>query len=179
RRALEGARIKAKAAGLWRGELILKTRRNRQLIADCTLTVILDAAGQPAARLNTFVDLTEKKQLEERSLRAQRLENLGTLVAGIAHDFNNVLAPITMIGPLLRPLLNDPTGFRMLDLVEQSGARGAALVRQMLAFARGTSEGKKLLQVRTLLTDVVDLCQSTFPKSIRFKAQLPDDLWPV
>jgi len=124
-------------------------------------------------------DITDRKNAEEQMLRSQRLENVGMLAAGIAHDFNNSLAPIIMSGPMLRPHVVDPGGQRILAIVEKSAARSVALVRQLLSFARGASGQSQLLQVRHVLQEVVELAESTFPKSIRVEAQLPGDLWPV
>jgi len=138
-----------------------------------------DEAGRPKRCLSIAVDITEKKQLEAQAYRAQRLENLGMLAAGIAHDFNNALAPITMAAPLLRRQVHDPAGLRMLDIVEQSSARGASLVRQMLSFARGVSGGKQLTQMSHVLREVAALSESSFPKHIGIEAKLPSGLWPI
>jgi PAS domain S-box-containing protein len=124
-------------------------------------------------------DITEKKQLEEHASRLQRLENLGMLSSGIAHDFNNALAPIVMAGPLLRQGIHEAGALRMLDIVEKSANRGAALVRQMLSFARGTGGAKEISQIQPVLREVTDLALSSFPKSIHIETRLPDDIWPI
>lgn len=165
--------------GSWMGEVPFLARDGREVIALYHMSLIRDEAGSPKARLSIATDITEKKQLEAESLRAQRLENLGMLAAGIAHDFNNALAPITMAGPLLRQQVRDPAGLRMLNIIEQCSNRGAALVHQMLSFVRGTTGGKQLTQMRHVLREVVELSQSSFPKSIQIEAHLPNDLWPI
>jgi PAS domain S-box-containing protein len=141
--------------------------------------VIRDETGQPIRMVGTTLDITERKILEMEFLQAQKMEAIGQLAAGIAHDFNNVLAPIVMAGSLLRTKAADPSSQHILDIVEQSSARGAGLVRQMLSFARGNLGEKKLLQVSHILREVIDLAESTFPKSIRVESHLPNDLWTV
>ncbi len=124
-------------------------------------------------------DITERKTADELMLRAQRLENIGMLAAGIAHDFNNALAPIIMASPLLLPYVSDPGARRILGTIEKSAERSAALVRQLLSFARGSSGQSQLLQVSHVLRDIVELAQATFSKSIRIETHLPGNLWPV
>jgi CheY-like chemotaxis protein len=117
--------------------------------------------------------------MEEQMQRMQRLENLGMLSAGIAHDFNNALAPIFMAGPMLRGHLHDPGGRHILDVMEKSAERSVALVRQLLTFARGSATGRQSLEVRQVTQEVLELAESTFPKSIRLARDLPAGLWPV
>jgi DNA-binding response OmpR family regulator len=136
----------------------------------------LRARVRTITRLNRYRRLTE---MQEQLLRAQRLENLGMLAAGIAHDFNNALAPIVMAGPLLRQYVSDPDGQSLLGIVEKSAERSVALVRQLLSFARGASSHNQLLQARHVLHEVIDLAESTFPKSIHVESDLSGDLWPV
>jgi PAS domain S-box-containing protein len=165
--------------GSWRGELTLAQPEGQRVVLDVIMRLIRDPGGRPLAWLSVAVDVTEKRQFEEQALRAQRIENLGTLAAGIAHDFNNALAPIIMAGPLLQKMVRDPAAQKMINIVNASSARSAALVRQMLSFARGTSGEKQLTQIRHVLREVIDLCQSTFPKSIRIESHVPNDLWPI
>ncbi len=124
-------------------------------------------------------DITEKKKLEEQFLRAQRLESLGMLAAGIAHDLNNILAPVLMGAPLLRLRATHPSDLRILDGIENSAGRGAALVRQILSFAHGTSGDKVLIQPKHLLRDITQFMGQTFPKNIQIKEDIPNDLWTV
>jgi PAS domain S-box-containing protein len=142
-------------------------------------TPIRNAAGTIVSLGGVARDITERKNAEEHLLRAQRVENIGMLAAGIAHDFNNALAPIIMAGPLLLLHVSDPGARRILGTVEKSAERSVALVRQLLSFARGSSGQRQLLQIRHVLKEVVELAESTFPKSIRVEAHLPGQLWPV
>ncbi len=121
-------------------------------------------------------DITEKKQLEAQFLRVQRLESLGTLASGIAHDLNNILTPILAVSQLLKqrfPNLEEQN-HRLLTMLEENARRAADLVKQILAFARG-SEGKQVpLKIEHLLTEIVQVAQGTFPKSIQVRTQFPD-----
>jgi len=84
-----------------------------------------------------------------------------------------------MAGPLLHQYVSDPSAQRMLGIIEQSSMRGAALVRQMVSFARGSGTEMQLVQASRVLREVIDLGKSTFSKSIQIESRLPNDLWPV
>jgi nitrogen-specific signal transduction histidine kinase len=142
-------------------------------------TLIRDERGQPKARLCIDTDITDRKKLEEQFLRAQRMENIGLLAAGIAHDLNNMLAPILLAAPMLRDHVADTSALSLLNTLEKSAERGANLVRQILAFAHGSSGDHRLLQVKHLLRDIAAVVTSTFPKTIQFEDFFPGDLWPI
>jgi two-component system cell cycle sensor histidine kinase/response regulator CckA len=78
-----------------------------------------------------------KARLEEELRQAQKLESLGRLAGGLAHDFNNLLTSILGFLDLARG--SQPPGGPAIEFLEgatEAARRGAALTRQMLAFAR-------------------------------------------
>jgi PAS domain S-box-containing protein len=176
---LSKARQETFAKGRWTGEITVETKGGRQIQVEFHMSLIHDAEGRPKARLSVAIDVTEKKKLEAQFLRAQRLESLGMLAAGIAHDLNNVLVPVLMGAPLLRVRATHPSDLRVLETMETSAGRGAALVRQILSFAHGASGEKSLIQVKHLLHDIAELIQETFPKSITLEDDIPNNLWTV
>ena len=82
-------------------------------------------------------DITEQKHLEEKLLRAQKMEAVGNLAAGVAHDLNNILAGLVTYPDLL--LLELPEDSPMRDkiaVIQRSGQKAAAIVQDLLTLAR-------------------------------------------
>src|SRR5436305_8604902 len=84
-------------------------------------------------------DIKEKKHLESQFLRAQRTESIGLLAGGVAHDINNVLMPILVSTELLQPIVASLETKKLIALIKGNARHGAALVQQLLLFARGAA----------------------------------------
>src|SRR6476469_3424850 len=50
-----------------------------------------DAAGEFLGLIGCSTDVTDRRQLEQRLVQAERAQAIGQLAGGIAHDFNNLL----------------------------------------------------------------------------------------
>ncbi|MDB6038038.1 MAG: multi-sensor hybrid histidine kinase [Verrucomicrobiales bacterium] len=124
-------------------------------------------------------DITERKQAEEKFLRAQRVETIGALTGGIAHDLNNLLAPIMMSAPLLRQGMTPEAMEKLLNTIETCAQRGSDLVRKLLTFGRGAEGRQKSVHPKQLIEEMAKLIRVTFPKNIELSFQVPADLWPV
>jgi signal transduction histidine kinase len=122
--------------------------------------------GTYYGRVWTFHDITERKKLEAQFLRAQRMESIGTLASGVAHDLNNILTPIMMSVAVLRLGLPAEKRDSLCDTIEMSAARGAQIVKQVLAFGRGLDGERHPLQVDVLITEMEQMIRSTFPKEV-------------
>lgn len=129
-------------------------------------------------------DITEKKRdeaerrlLEARVARAQRMEGIGTLAGGIAHDLNNVLAPIMLSIEVLKAEACSDAQREVLDTIEASARRGADMVRQVLSYARGVEGQRVVLSLHAVLRDVLRLVSDRLMASVEIHTSLPEHLW--
>jgi len=140
---------------------------------------VADADGVIRRVVGVAEDVTESKTLQSQFLRAQRLEAIGTLSSGIAHDLNNILAPMLMVGPVLKEKLTDPLDHELVDLIETGAKRGANIIRQLLTFSRGIDGERTLVQPRHLIREMTAIMRETFPREIAISDSVPSHLWPV
>ena len=131
-------------------------------------------AGERPRFITIARDITERMKNERVVQHSQRLESLGTLAGGIAHDLNNALSPILMGIELLK--MQYPNASGIVDMCQSSAQRSAAMVRQLLTFAKG-AEGKRVsVQLSHLLSEMVNIINSTFPKNIHLIANWTPNL---
>ncbi|UXH79137.1 hybrid sensor histidine kinase/response regulator [Roseateles amylovorans] len=130
-----------------------------------------------------LIDITARKadeatrlNLEDKLVRAQRMESLGTLAGGIAHDFNNILAAIlghagmaADDSPKVSPLREH------MEQIRRAGLRARELVEKILVFARGGGEALSRLPLRPLVQEAADLLQATLPPSVRLSVTLDEE----
>ncbi|MCF7762871.1 MAG: response regulator [Verrucomicrobia bacterium] len=167
------------AGNTWHGELWNQRKNGSQYQEEMTIAPVKDERGNISHYIAIKQDISEKKELERRMLRAQRLESIGQLAGGIAHDLNNVLAPILMSVEFLKREITSEQSLKILDIVKASAQRGAGVVRQVLTFARGAEGARIVLQPKHLCKEIVKLAKETFPKPITVEADLAADLWVV
>ncbi|MBI2938050.1 MAG: PAS domain S-box protein [Thaumarchaeota archaeon] len=156
--------------GEWNGELHQVTRDGQEIIVESRWTLVRDDEGKPKSILIINTDITEKKKLEARLLRSQRLESVGMLANGIAHDLNNVLSPIMISLELLRDEVKaDGEGQKTIDLLEKSSERAANLVKQIQSFTLGAEGEHEALQISHIISEVGQIMRETFPRNIEIK----------
>lgn len=129
--------------------------------------------GSSAQKMTVTVarDISDRRQLEQRRLRAQRLESLGTLAGGVAHDMNNMLTPIVLMLDDLQNFNQTPNA-ALLASVRSSVKRGATILRQLLTFGHGVQGDRVPLKFGHLVEEVGRIVTSTFPKFISFQTNV-------
>jgi len=163
--------------GEWMGELLQFTRDDKTVAVESRWTLVRDDEGAPRSILTINTDITQRRHLEQQYLRAQRMESIGTLAGGIAHDLNNVLAPILMSIELLQTDELNRERLEILATIEASAKRGAAMVGQVLSFARGMEGRRVEVQLQHLVRDLGRIVRDTFPKNIRLEEKVAADIW--
>lgn len=144
------------------------------LSAEC-----IDVEDEPCI-IYISLDITERKQMEEKFLRVQRMESIGALAGGMAHDLNNILAPIMMSASMLNEKGISPEVRRQLITgIEEAAQRGSSIVGQVLTFARGVKGEHAILDSRVLAEQIGRIVKETFPKSVLFSLSVQKNLWNV
>jgi PAS domain S-box-containing protein len=176
---VEAARHATLFYGEWIGEMRQRSREGVDLVMQSRWSLVQDKNGTAAGFLVINTDIAEKKRLEAQFLRVQRMESIGLLAGGVAHDINNVLVPILSSTELLETMVKDAESKRYLSSIRSSAQHGAALVRQLLAFARGAVGQQAELALRPLLEDFIGFVTQAFPASVSVSLALDDEPWPV
>ena len=167
-------------AQTWNAEYRSRRKDGTHALVQDRAFILRDAAGEAIRMVGGMRDLTEEKKMEERYLRAQRLDGIGALAGGIAHDLNNVLAPIMMSIELLKlDAGNDAHRRKILDIIQVSSRRGADLVRQVLTFARGQDGERIAIRLPHLIDDLREMISETFPRNIAIATPMAAGLWSI
>jgi signal transduction histidine kinase/CheY-like chemotaxis protein len=135
------------------------------------------ATQEVTGAVATFIDITERKRLEEKLMHTQKLESLGVLAGGVAHDFNNLLVTILGNASLAKNMLSaDPTLLPLLEEIELGARRAAELTRQMLDYA---GQGKFKLQPLDLpeaAREMAGLLRALIPPNVALHYQVQEGL---
>jgi nitrogen-specific signal transduction histidine kinase/ActR/RegA family two-component response regulator len=99
-----------------------------------------------------LLDLTERRQAEERMLQAERMEVVGQLAGGMAHEANNQMSVVLGATEFILRRADVPPDVRQdAEYIRAAAERTAAITRQLLAFSR-----RQILQPQAVdLNDVV------------------------
>ena len=176
---LDEIRAEAKAHDEWRLEDRHTGRGGTTVYVESRWTLARNERGEPDYYLVINTDVTEQRRIEQQLLRAQRMESIGTLAGGIAHDLNNILSPILMAVGMLQLKATDPDLVRWLGVIRENSERGAALVQQVLTFARGMKGERITVQLKHIIKDLFKVLGETIPKSISVRYDIEAELSPV
>lgn len=163
----------------WHGELTNRRKDGSQYPEQMSITPLISVHRKITHFIAIKQDISEQKRLEALLLRTQRLESIGRLASGIAHDLNNVLTPMLMAPLMLRSVVDDPTALQVVDSIESSARRGAAIIKQLLTFSRGLPGERIPVRLRPLAKEMLKLLEQTFPKNITLTTRFARDVWPV
>jgi two-component system, cell cycle sensor histidine kinase and response regulator CckA len=143
----------------------------------CHVEPLRGADGEDLGVICMALDITDRKELEERFRQAQKMEAVGRLAGGIAHDFNNLLMVIQGYADLLAERLpaGDPAR-RSAEQIQMASQRAASLTQQLLAFSRKQILAPKVLSVHTVVSDMEKILRRLIGEDIHLETSSEKDL---
>ena len=124
---------------------------------------IIELSGVPHV-LSIAMDITERKQmeeerrkLEERLLRSEKMEAIGQLAGGVAHDLNNALGVLVGYSELLKmQLAQNSQAWSYADSLHMSGMRCAAIIQDLLTLARRGVSVSEVVDLNGLIDNYIE-----------------------
>ena len=159
----------------WSGELHQIQRGGAVILSDCRWALVRNGHGEPSGILQVCTDVTERKRLESRSLRAQRVESIGIFASGIVHDLNNVFSPMLIGVRVLKRKLHDQQSRRLLNNIESSAKYGSDMAHQVLSFVKGAQGVHTKLNPQKIVKDVLRQLEQIVPENIHLHTQISEN----
>jgi len=128
--------------------------------------------------------IRELESAQAQLVHSNRLGALGSMYAGLTHEINNPLGILCTRAQLLladaRERRLDADTVRDLEVIDRQGARIAAIVRSLLAFARKAELPAQAVDMNAVVRDVVSLVEKPFSSQrVAVRADLQANLPPV
>jgi PAS domain S-box-containing protein len=186
RQAYPNPAYRRKAISVWKSDMAkedtheVKPREFRVRCKNGTLKEILfrPVSMGDGRKFITYEDLTERRRMEEETLKKEKLGSVGILAGGIAHDFNNILGAIVGNISLAKLEAGGESGaLGLLEEAEKACARATTLTQQLLTFSKGGTPVKKMASIAEIITE-----SSSFAvrgSKVRCDFSIGDDLWPA
>jgi two-component system NtrC family sensor kinase len=161
-------------------KLYLQNQKGENLIVNLSIIPLLDAADTNSGCLIVMDEITEKVQLEEQLLQAEKMSSIGLLAAGIAHEVNT---PITGISSYAQILLKDTPADDarkpILEKIEKQTFRAAEIVNGLLNFARLNGSEFTDLDLNRLIRESLSLMEHQLKQNHVEVLYAPDQSIPM
>jgi signal transduction histidine kinase len=96
---------------------------------------------------------------------ARKMEALGRLAAGIAHDFRNLLTVVIGCADEIRRSESAPRTTAAAREIQQTAERGAALVKDLLAFGREEARTPRVLDVGEVVESMASVLRTAVSRT--------------
>lgn len=158
----------------WEAELPIVDRDGRERSVLFRSTSVFDRRGKKVGVMGVGEDLTERRTMEERIQRLERLDSIGRLAAGVAHDFANILSVVSGGLGLLEGRVHAEDEAILRDM--RDGVHKASeLTRKLLAVGRSDPAAPGVADVAEILRGEVDLLRRSLADGVELVVEIEVD----
>jgi len=132
----------------------------QERVLNIVVTPLVTKTFERIGRLVIFDDVTERIELEEQLVQADKLSSIGLLAAGVAHEVNTPLAVISSYAQMLaKQVADDPRRSKILDKITTQTFRASEIVNSLLNFSRTATRELTPVDLRKTITDTLSFVE--------------------
>jgi two-component system, NtrC family, sensor kinase len=153
----------------------------REAILNIAIAPLVSKNQEQIGRLVIFDDVTDRAELEQRLIQADKLTSIGLLAAGVAHEVNTPLAVISTYAQMLaKQVANDEQKTVLLDKIARQTFRASEIVNSLLNFSRTSTTEFGDVNLNKVIQETLSLLEHQLQKNgIQVKAELDAALAPI
>ena len=162
-----------------------RTGAGHARLSEATLNIaiapLVSKDQEQIGRLIIFDDVTDRAELEQRLVQADKLSSIGLLAAGVAHEVNTPLAVISTYAQMLaKQVAEDSQKSLILEKIAKQTFRASEIVNSLLNFSRTSTTSYRRRDLNRVMQETLSLLEHQFTKAgIQISVDLDPELPPV
>jgi signal transduction histidine kinase len=153
--------------------------RFREATLNIAIAPLVSKDQEQIGRLIIFDDVTDRAELEQRLVQADKLSSIGLLAAGVAHEVNTPLAVISTYAQMLAKQMAEdaPQKTVILDKIAKQTFRASEIVNSLLNFSRTSSTSFGDVNLNRVIQETLSLLEHQLQKSgVQIKTDLDSSM---
>jgi hypothetical protein len=152
--------------------------RFREATLNVAIAPLVSREQEQIGRLIIFDDVTDRAELEQRLVQADKLSSIGLLAAGVAHEVNTPLAVISTYAQMLgKQVAGDAQKTVILDKIAKQTFRASEIVNSLLNFSRTSSTSFGDVSLNKVILETLSLLDHQLQKAgIQVKTEMDANL---
>lgn len=159
----------------------VKAAGYREATLNIAIAPLVSKNLEQIGRLIIFDDVTDRAELEQRLVQADKLSSIGLLAAGVAHEVNTPLAVISTYAQMLaKQVAEDQQKSLILEKIAKQTFRASEIVNSLLNFSRTSGTSFTEVDLNRIVQETASLLEHQLQKiGIRVKMEIDPALPPV
>jgi two-component system, cell cycle sensor histidine kinase and response regulator CckA len=187
--------VEAELSSLWSGDngwndFVSRLMQDNPLVGyqsemkrrdDTEIYVTINASARRGSDDNiteiygTILDETDRRTMEQKLERSERMASLGSLAGGVVHDFNNLLTIINGYSDVILSIVQQDEDLQHhLNEIKNAGNRAAILTRQILTFSRQQVVQPQMIDFRSTIPQIGDMLKRLIGDNIDLRIEIDD-----
>jgi signal transduction histidine kinase len=150
----------------------------REATLNIAIAPLISRDLEQIGRLIIFDDVTDRTELEQKLIQADKLSSIGLLAAGVAHEVNTPLAVISTYAQMLaKQVADDEQKTKLLEKIARQTFRASEIVNSLLNFSRTSTTEFGRVNVNRVIQETLSLIEHQMQKAgLHVAAELDPEL---